>query len=122
MGQAYRGGRVSMKNEKAISNLDSLEEIVQAALKKNGMDAKTRTNACSEIISEFVRICGGNLFYVSTLYHEQIAERNNEIMRKFNGHNHADLAREHGISVPHLYRIIKEASDARRRRDQPALF
>lgn len=50
---------------------------------------------------------GGQLLYFPKGMARKLSARDMEIYTRFNGSNHADLARENDVSLQHIYRIIK---------------
>jgi Mor family transcriptional regulator len=50
---------------------------------------------------------GGQLLYFPKGMARKLSTRDMEIYTRFNGSNHADLAREYDVSLQHIYRIIK---------------
>lgn len=60
----------------------------------------------------------GLLIYVPKGDAYERARRNSAIWREFNGRNHAELARKHGVGISVIYDIVA----AERARRQPALF
>lgn len=55
---------------------------------------------------EISKLYGGDVVYVPTYKSIIRASRNREIVRKFDGFNASKLAREYGISLNHLKRIL----------------
>ena len=45
-----------------------------------------------------------------------------QIYKEFDGKNHAGLARKYGLTVQHVYRIVKEVGMAERAKKQADLF
>lgn len=50
---------------------------------------------------------GGQLLYFPKGMARKLSARDQEIYARFNGFNHADLAREFDVSLQHVYRILK---------------
>lgn len=65
---------------------------------------------------------GGGLLYICKGLAYEIARRNQEIYRRFNGDNHDWLAREYDLTVQAVYRIIKRVGEAERAKRQAMLF
>lgn len=49
---------------------------------------------------------GGELLYIPKGDACARYQRNAQILRQFNGRNHADLARRHGLSVTKIYEVL----------------
>lgn len=61
---------------------------------------------------------GGSLLYVAKFDPWMAHQRDIEIANAFTGHNHLELSRQFGLSLPYIYEIL-----ARVRKDkQPELF
>jgi Mor family transcriptional regulator len=56
---------------------------------------------------------GGRQFYLSKGIRYKVSQRDAEILAQFTGHNHAELARRHGVTERYVYDIV-----ARRRHEQ----
>lgn len=55
-------------------------------------------------------------------YRYKLTQRDLEIWEKFRGHNHLQLAREYGLTVNAIYRIIKRTKRHAIARQQPDIF
>lgn len=65
---------------------------------------------------------GGGLLYICKGHRYEISLRDQEIWRRFNGENHDWLAREYGLTVQCVYRIVKRVGIAERAKRQTPLF
>jgi len=74
-------------------------------------------------ITEIIRKdwSGDQIYLPKGLAHD-LSLRDREMYRKFNGSNHALLAREYGITVRQVYDRLALVSAEEFRRQQPALF
>ncbi len=70
----------------------------------------------------FAQSCGGMQVYIPVGAGIQISERNLEIYNKFTGHNHNELAKEFGLSVQWIYKILKKVEKHKQDEVQPRLF
>ncbi len=52
----------------------------------------------------------------------ELSQRDRQIWSKFTGHNHAALARKHGLTEMRIYQIIKADRAAAVKKSQGALF
>lgn len=50
----------------------------------------------------------GQIVYFPKEIEQKLSARDLELYSRFNGLNHAELAREYAVSLQHVYRIIKE--------------
>lgn len=57
---------------------------------------------------EIARMYGGSNVYIPTYSSAIKSARNREIVKKYNGFNVNNLAREYNMSVTHIKRILKE--------------
>lgn len=65
---------------------------------------------------------GGQLIYFPKNLLGRVSERDMQIYKEFDGKNHAGLARKYGLTVQHVYRIVKEVGMAERAKKQADLF
>ncbi len=60
------------------------------------------------VVNAILETMGGTTVYIPMGLMANISERDAIIKREFTGNNHTDLARRHGLSVQHVYRILKK--------------
>lgn len=65
---------------------------------------------------------GGQVIYFPKGARMRVTAKHLQIYHEFTGHNHAELAERHGVSVHWVYAIIKRVGDELRRKGQPDLF
>lgn len=65
---------------------------------------------------------GGQLIYFPKNYIGELLERDLQIWNDFNGFNHVELANKYNLTVPHVYRILKEVGEIMRAKTQGKLF
>ncbi len=81
--------------------------------------APDRAEALALALAEDVRLkYGGGLIYVPKGDAYERHHRNAAIWREFNGRNHAELARRHGLTLSMIYDIVA----AERAKRQASLF
>lgn len=61
------------------------------------------------VASRMLNTWGGQNIYFPMGLTWKLSERDREIYRAFNGHNHNELAKQFGLSVQWVYRVIKRA-------------
>lgn len=62
----------------------------------------------------------GEYVYVPSSLLARIAARDRRIYSEFDGNNHTELARKYGVTVIHMYRIIKkQRAQSANRKDKP---
>jgi Mor family transcriptional regulator len=84
-------------------------------------DEQAITAACKML--EYIRTnMGGSLIYINKGSKYEADEIKEEIWKKFNGRNHEELRREYGVSIQHIYRILKAARDKTFAKNQQKLI
>lgn len=102
--------------------LQDLCDQVSLMLVKAGLGAEKAAEigfATSEHIREH---WGGQPIYIAKGVQYEFTRRDLEVFEKFNGHNHAALAREYNLTVMRIYQIIKAVRAELMRKRQGALF
>jgi len=80
---------------------------LESSLSRAAVDPN-RSEQIVSSLEEFIRIrWGAHRPYVTRHKHRSIASRNEAVLREFNGRNHREVCRRHGISKRTLYRILK---------------
>jgi len=93
-----------------------------SVLKEFGLNETERDLAAHKLAEMIVKNWAGSLQYIPQNYALKISSRNVEIWDKFTGNNYADLAKEYGISIPWIYKIIKQARKEFQDKNQGSLF
>ena len=65
---------------------------------------------------------GGQLIYIPTNHIGKLLERDLQIWNDFNGFNQVELSHKYNLTVPHIYRILKEVGTIMRAKTQGNLF
>lgn len=65
---------------------------------------------------------GGQLLYLPKGMQYEFSRRDIEIFDKFNGRNHASLAREYNVSIMRIYQIVKAIRAELIKKRQSSLF
>jgi len=99
-----------------------LADKVADAVAKRGIEAEAAAQIGVEVADLMRADWGGQAIYFAKGLAIDISRRDLEMFEKFNGHNHAELAREYDLSVIHIYRRIKSVGDALRAKRQGDLF
>ncbi|MFN3879820.1 MAG: Mor transcription activator family protein [Nitrincola lacisaponensis] len=86
----------------------------------HGVDADIANQVGIAIADHLARHWGGQMITIPKDYFFGIAKRDAEIWAKFNGRNQSDLARQYGMTLRGIYKVL----DRMRSRDttQPELF
>lgn len=64
-----------------------------------------------EVFLEIAKMYGGNVLYFPTYGSIIRANRNRDIIKRYNGVNADQLAREYGVSSTHIKRILKSGGE-----------
>lgn len=99
-----------------------LADKVAAAVARRGLDPEAAAQIGIEIADQMRADWGGQAIYFAKGTAIDISRRDLEIWEKFNGKNHAELAREYSLSTVHLYRRLKTVGEAMRAKSQGDLF
>lgn len=102
--------------------LSDLQQIAIKAACEQGLPVdEAEAIACR--ISQDVRASwGGQQVYIKKIDLAELSARNIDIFNEFNGSNHQQLAKKHGLAVPVIYRIIKTVQQQEREKRQQKLF
>jgi len=86
-----------------------LEEITACLRRrlKGEIDTERLDALVSGIATDISSQIGGREVYVNKRPRSEYARRNAEIRGEFNGRNHDELARRHGVSRRQIYRLLK---------------
>jgi len=102
--------------------LADLADKLALALAKRGIGPESAAEIGIEIADQMRADWGGQHIYFPQGAAIDITRRDMELWEKFNGHNHAALAREYDLSVIHVYRRVKLVGAAMRAKRQGDLF
>lgn len=101
---------MASKTALAENLLDEIAAAISFHLKKLGI-AEARALEIGATVAETIRTAfGGQALYIPIAQRRIVAERDAELMAAFTGNNHAELASRYGISVIHVYRLVKRAT------------
>lgn len=102
--------------------LQDLADQVALKIAELGVDLEKAADigfAAAEHIREH---WGGQPLYLPKGVQYEFSRRDLEVFEKFNGHNHAALAREYNLTVMRIYQIIKAVRAELVKKRQGALF
>lgn len=102
--------------------LVDIAEQVEERLVAIGYDHDEATRLGWEVARHLNEFWGGGVLYICKGVHYEIALRDQEIFRRFNGENHDWLATTYDLTVQHVYRIVKRVGAAERAKRQATLF
>ncbi|MFO1421200.1 MAG: Mor transcription activator family protein [Candidatus Competibacteraceae bacterium] len=104
--------------EKYPEILSDLAGLVHRRLIEQGIGADLATKTALDLAEDVRLKWGGGLIYIPKGDGFARGCRDAEIWREFNGRNHAELARKHGLTLSCVYDIIARE----RNRRQAGLF
>jgi Mor family transcriptional regulator len=91
---------------------EATDWITRAFVEK-GMGNDAAESCAVTAIDALTGAIGGQLIYFPLAARARSDERNRRIQKEFTGNNQGELARKHGVSVQHVYRITKKTGDPR---------
>jgi Mor family transcriptional regulator len=97
---------------------EQLASMLHEILEKRGIRANDTRNIPREFAERVRANLGGGLVYIPSGLFQKKRRRNAEIFNKFTGTNTLALAREYGVSVQTIYRIIKRMRGEQTKRGQ----
>lgn len=102
--------------------LQDLADQVAIKLVEHGIDMEKAADigfSSAEFIREH---WGGQPLYIPRGAQYEFSMRDMQVFERFNGHNHAALAREYNLSVMRIYQIVKAVRAELIKKRQGALF
>lgn len=87
--------------------LIEISDVVAETLKKAGVEPELAKAAGETALEEVRDRFGGQVVYIPKDQLQRTKKRWAEIWNEFNGQNHAELARKHGMGVHAIYRILQ---------------
>ena len=94
--------------------LDSMTEIVTNSFIGFGVDPSSAQCRVAAIVAELSYLWGGTLVYVKKNRDSNVvAERNSQIVQKYDGNNSRELARQFQLSQATIYAIVKRSKEAK---------
>lgn len=110
---------MSRNRRQACELIADLSANLTEHLVVHGIAKEVAAAVSSEVADDISSHWGGqNIYFPFDL----AARRNAEIYAKFTGDNHNRLALEFGVSVQHVYRVVKMMLEAEIASRQPNLF
>lgn len=101
---------------------DLRDQVTAAILEALPIDKTAARDIGAKVAAYITANWGGQLIYIPKNLYGQISARDVALYAKFNGRNHADLAKEYNLTVQQVYRIIKDIGLRERAKNQGSLF
>lgn len=112
-----------MADERIPELVTDLEDQMAACLMRDLLIERQQAKEISKKVARHItNNWGGQLIYIPKNTLGQLSERDLEIWAQFNGRNHAALAKKFNLTVQQIYKIVKEASERERAKNQADLF
>ena len=115
-----------MSDNRKRKELELLEDlakqtsrILQEVL---AIDSEAGNHVGQEVANYMAINWGGQNVYIPKGVSIMVSKRHLEIYADFNGHNHAELSRKYGFSMPWIYRVVKLVRAEEVARRQGRLF
>ncbi|MGO2703370.1 Mor transcription activator family protein [Pseudomonas helleri] len=96
-----------------------IAKVIQQTL---GVNAELAESTSIEITMLFAHLWGGQVVYVPKGVCIQASKLHQKIFDDWTGRNHHEVATKHGVSVQHVYAVVKRMRLAIIARDQHDLF
>ncbi|STZ74810.1 Mor transcription activator family protein [Bergeriella denitrificans] len=110
-------------NKRAAELMVDLEEQIAACLVSvSNTDRQTARITARQVSAHISKHWGGQLLYIPKNHLGKLDERDAEIWRRFDGKNHAELAREFDLTMQQIYKIVRDAAAHHRAKRQIDLF
>ncbi len=87
--------------------LRSIDRHLDSALAQIDADNETKSKIKAKFKIELCRDFGGQQQYIPKSDGSELTARDIELYNKFNGHNHAALAKQFDLSEVRVYQIVK---------------
>ncbi|SUA57999.1 Mor transcription activator family protein [Oligella urethralis] len=102
--------------------LEYLSKAIEAQLKKFEISDVQAESVGIHVSNKIAEDLGGQLLYIPKGVSLRLSLRDLQIYKEYNGKNHAELSKKHGLSVQHIYKIIKLVKKDELARRQTTIF
>lgn len=96
--------------------------VIEATHVRRGMLADDAFSASLDAVTALAEYFGGRPVYIPRGDRLMTALRDAEIFRRAKAGNYEQLAEEHGLTVLHIYRVVREQKQLHLRKMQGRLF
>ena len=99
---------------------EAVEPIAKVICETLGVNTELAQATSIEITTQLAHLWGGQVVYIPKGVYIEASRLHQKIYNDFNGHNLHQLASKHGVSIQHVYNVIKrqrKASIPRKRGD-----
>lgn len=103
--------------------LHDLRDLACRLLKNlDTVDDDAAKQISNELMFQVSQHWGGQSIYIIKDDSFHAEERDVQIYKEFNGHNHTELSKKYKLTEIYIYRIVKRMMEQERNRLQPSLF
>ncbi|MCG6659881.1 positive regulator of late transcription [Halomonas campisalis] len=96
------------REHKWPKKLMEVTDVAEQALVNHGLEQNRSRELAKVVIKALAFLHGGRVFYFPKGEGLDLALRDREIWERFDGHNHEELSREHGLTTTRIYGILAE--------------
>lgn len=114
--------RDSFKSKGPELLLDLAQHVSATIAELLQVDPAIAEAAGHEVAGRMAAHWGGQNVYFPMGLSYKLSKRDREIWAAFSGHNHSDLARQYGVSLQWIYKIVKAARADELARRQGDMF
>lgn len=101
---------------------ETIEPIAKVIQQTLGVSGELAEATSVEITTLFAHLWGGQVVYIPKGVCIQASKLHHKIFDDWTGRNHHEVATKHGVSVQHVYAVVKRMRLAIIARDQRDLF
>lgn len=106
------------RNELYIDLIDHASSL----LKDYGLECAAATHTATALANHLATHWGGSTICFPKDVAYNLAQRDLDIYKKFDGRNHFQLAREFNLTENAIYRIVKQVREMTVKQQQPDMF
>ena len=98
------------KNDHYYEVLNSIHASLHKSLTEAEINTTSAASIANYCVNNIIDLLGGQLIYFPKTRKRWLSDRDLSIYREFKGNNHVQLASKYNLSVPWIYKIIKEVT------------
>ncbi len=91
--------------------LADLFDTIATAAAETGLNQEKADELALSVVDQLAAAWSGQLLYFGKNTHMRLRQRDLDMYRDFDGHNHAELADKYKLSVVRVYAIIKKVNE-----------
>lgn len=102
--------------------IDLAHHVTVILVELLGIEQDRAEQVGREVADRMAAHWGGQNIYFPMGLSLKLSRRDRQIWEEFNGHNHSELARKHGVSLQWIYKIIKAVRQEEINKRQADMF